>query len=62
MFVYMYVYTYLYLYAHTHIYIHIYARVGRRAVESTEGASHILPGREFSRWAPSPFGVTVSFT
>jgi len=31
-------------------------------VESTEGVSQILAGREFSRWAPSPFGVTVSFT
>jgi len=32
------------------------------AVESTEGVAHILPGGEFSGWAPSPFGVTVSFT
>jgi len=34
----------------------------RGAVESTEGVSQILPGREFSRWASSPFGVTVGFT
>jgi len=32
------------------------------AVESTEGVSQIILGREFSRWAPSPFGVTVSLT
>ena len=31
-------------------------------VESTEGVLQILPRREFLRWAPSPFGVTVSFT
>jgi len=31
-------------------------------VESTEGVSHILAGREFPRWAPTPFGSTVSFT
>jgi len=35
--------------------------VAGRTVESTEGVSQILVGREFSRWAPSPFGVTVSF-
>ena len=33
-----------------------------QAVESTEAVSQILPGRTFSRWAPSPFGVTESFT
>jgi len=32
------------------------------AVESTDGVSQSLPGREFLRWAPSPFGATVSFT
>ena len=31
-------------------------------VESTKGGSQSLHGREFLRWAPSPFGVTVSFT
>jgi len=35
---------------------------GDQTVESTEGVSQILPGREFSRWATSPFGVTVSCT
>jgi len=31
-------------------------------IESTEGVSQILTGRTFSRWAPSPFGVTLRFT
>ena len=35
---------------------------GVLAVESTEGVSQKLPGREFLRWAPSRFGVTISFT
>jgi len=34
----------------------------QRTVESTEGVSQRLPGREFMRWAPSPVGATVSCT
>jgi len=30
-------------------------------VESTEGVSQILLGRDYSRWAPSPFGGNSKF-